>query len=231
MWYALDKSMNREAIQRLESFFVQFHLVQYRKHETILRSYERPSGVFFLKKGYARLYTVSQDGSELTFIIYKPEDFFPITWAITDLPVEYSIDAITPIEAWIAPQHKFQDFIKEQPEILYELTGRIVIRLSGLLQRMEQIVFGNAHAKVASILHICAERFGEKQKDGIVIQVPLTHKDIAFLIGIARETVSVEMKKFEKRGIIGKSGGLLVVKNIKALDKESVITQSLSSPF
>jgi len=221
VWYAFKaKSMNREAIQKLESFFAQFRILHYKKHETILRSHDRPSGVFYLKKGYTRLYTVCQDGNELTLIIYKPEDFFPITWAITDMPVEYSMDAITPVEVFRAPQDKFQDFIKEQPEVLYELTNRIVIRLSGLLQRMEQLVFGNAQAKVASILHICAERFGEKNKYGIAIQVPLTHKDISFLVGIARETVSLEMKKLEKKGIIGKSGRFVIVKDMRLLEKE-----------
>ncbi len=219
--------MNREAIQKLESFFAQFRLVHYKKHETILRSHDRPSGVFYLKKGYTRLYTVCQDGNELTLIIYKPQDFFPITWAITDMPVEYSMDAITPVEVFRAPQDKFQDFVKEHPEVLYELTGRIVIRLSGLLQRMEQLVFGNAQAKVASILHICAERFGEKNKYGIAIQVPLTHKDISFLVGIARETVSIEMKKLERKGFVGKLGRFLIVKNMKMLEKESAITRSL----
>lgn len=216
--------MQRDAIQKLEDFFAQFRLVRYKKHETIFRPHENPSGVFYLKKGYARLYTVCEAGDELTFIIYKPGDFFPMVWSIDNFPIVYYMAAITPVETLRAPQDKFLEFIKTHPEVLYELTQRILIRMRGLLQRMEQLVFGSAHAKAASIIRICAERFGEKQKDGIVIQVPLTHRDISLLIGLTRETASVEIKKLERKGLIAYCGRLLVVKDKKGIEQESRLT-------
>lgn len=88
---------------------------------------------------------------------------------------------------------------------------------------MEYSIFGNAYNKVAAIILICVERFGLIGKKSIVIQVPLTHQDIANLLGLARETVSIEMEKLQEKGLIKHLGKYLVVKNIQRLKEESVL--------
>lgn len=127
------------------------------------------------------------------------------------------------VELQQAPRDEFVKFVKANGDVLFELTSKILIRLGGLIERMVYMVFGNAYNKVASIIAICAERFGYPDKEGVVIDVLLTHKEIANLLGIARETVSIEIKKLEKLGIIGYKGRYIVVRDVKALRGESRI--------
>ena len=129
---------------------------------------------------------------------------------------------MTPVEAYRCSKEEFKTFLHNNPEVLWEVTSKILIRLRGLLERMEYMVFGNAHQKVASILVICAERFGIQQKDEILIRVPLTHKEIANLIGLTRETTSVELKKLERAGIIAKKGGQYRIRDITKLENEAM---------
>lgn len=225
--------MSTTPFQKLEAFFAQFRLISYKKNETILRSDDQPPGVFYLKRGYVKLYSLCREGEELSLIIFKPEDFFPIGWAINNKVDPYYLDAMTSVELWRAPREEFVKFIKENPDVLFELTSRILIRLGGLLQRMEHLVFGNAGNKVASILVICAERFGrpagkagKKEDQKIIVQLPLTHRDIANLAGITRETASLEIKKLEREGLISHRQRLLVVRNLKKLEKESLLNGS-----
>ncbi len=209
--------------KKLENFFSQYKLFKYKKGEAVLRSGDTPQGVYLVKKGYIKLYSICREGAELDLIIFKTDDFFPVTWVFNDKLREEHLEAMTESEVWRAPKDKFVDFIKANPDVLFELTSRILGRLDGLLQRMEHLVFGNAYEKVASILVICSERFGEKEKNRIVIQVPLTHKDIANLAGVVRETASIELKKLERKGIIMHSGGSLIVRNMRELVKESLL--------
>ena len=210
-------------MNRLEVFFRQFKPMNFKKGETILRASEAPPGVYFLEKGYARLYAVSKKGEELTLIIFKSGDPFPIIWAINDTPNNYFLEAMTECTLLRIPKDKFVEFVKSNPEILFDVTRRMLARFGGLLTRMEYLVFGNAYAKVASIIIICAERFGRKRGKKIVIQVPLTHNDIANLVGITRETASLELKKLENKGLIDYERHLLPVKNLKGLREESLL--------
>jgi len=207
--------------EKLYNFFSQFRLLHYKKKETLLRPYDMPSGILYLQSGYVRAYSTSREGKELTIIIFKPEDIFPYSWAISNMENKYYYEAMTSVEIRRAPKDELLSFINDNPDVLLTLSKRIVIRMMGIAQRMEYSLYGNAYQKIASMLLICAERFGKEKGGKLVIQVPLTHKDIANLVGTARETVSIELKKFLSKNLISYKGRRLVIKNRKALEKEA----------
>lgn len=215
--------MEQQIYEKLNKFFSGFKKLSFKKGELILRADDKPPGIFYLKRGYTRLYSLSKDAQELTLIIFKAGNIFPLMWAINDTSNTYYLEAITTVELYQAPREEFLRFIKNDNEVLFEITRRILMRFGGILNRMEYAIFGRARSKVASIILICAERFGIKAKQGIIIQVPLTHQDIANLIGVARETVSIEMEKLQKKGLIYHQRKYLVIKNIQKLKEECAL--------
>ena len=209
---------------KLDFFFSKHKLLKYKKGEVITRAGEVPSGIFYLKKGYVRVYSFSKNGEELSLIIFKPGDIFPVSWAINKVTTSYFVEAMTEAFLWRVPRDQFLKFVKDKPDILFEISRRMLERFLGLMRRMEYMVFGNARAKVASILVICAERFGKKSAGGHVeIEVPLTHNDIATLVGLSRETVSIEMGKLADKELISYRRKLISIANLAALRKESLL--------
>jgi len=219
--------MEQQISEKFENFFSDFKKFFFKKGETILRADDEPKGVLYLKKGYVKLYSLSKDAQELTLIIFKAKNIFPLMWAINSTPNAYYLEAMTAVELYRAPREKFLNFIKNNSDVLFELTGRILTRFGEALNRMEYAIFGHARSKVASIILICAERFGIKHKKGIIIQVPLTHQDIASLIGVARETVSIEMEQLGGKGLIRRQGKYLVIKDIQKLKRECVLESTI----
>lgn len=215
--------MGNSKPDKLGLFFRKFRALHYKKDEVIVRAEDNPSGVYYLIKGFTRLYALSKKGEELTLIIFKPGDFFPMMWAINKTPNAFYLEAMTPVDLWRAPREKFLNFIKGNPEVFFELTSKMLVRLGGLLSRMEYLVFGNAYAKIASILVICAERFPRQERSKVVIEVPLTHSDLASMVGVTRETVSIEIKKLEQKGLIHYQGRQIVVDKFNKLRKESLV--------
>lgn len=213
--------MGDNALVKLEEFFSQFKLIRYKRRETILRADDPPSGVFYIQKGIIRSYIITIEGQELTTLLYKEKDLFPVRWAITGERNARFFEAMTSVEVFRAPREQFLNFIKTEPSVFFQMTKRIVNRLEAVLERMEFLAFGNAYKKVASMILLLSERFGKKMGENIVIQIPLAHRDIAALIGITRETTSIEILKLKKNGILGRHRNLIVVRNIKQLRKES----------
>lgn len=187
----------------------------------MLRSDDTPQGVYFITKGFVRFYSLSKEGEELTLLIFKPHDFFPVRWAITGKPLYYSYETMTPVEAIRAPREAFVTYLKHNPEVLFQITGSILIRLNNTFERMKYLVYGNAYAKVASMLVLCAQRYGKQNNLETILEVPLTHHDIATLIGLTRETVSVEMGKLVKRGMIRDLGKHVCITDLDRLKEEA----------
>ena len=79
---------------------------------------------------------------------------------------------------------------------------------------MELLKLGNAFQNVAYIVGHCAQQFGTRKGNMVTIDLPLAHKDIASMVGLTRETVSLEMKKMEQLGVIEYKRNNITIKNI-----------------
>lgn len=216
--------MNNTSIKKLEKFFSQFKTIHYKKGETFLRPGDMPQGINFLKKGYVRLYSLCSEGKDLTLVLYKPGDFFPVVWSFTGARSIYYFEALNPVEIKRASREDFGKFIDDNIDVFKEVNSHIIHRFQMALRRMEFLVFGNANSKLASILLICGRDFGRDTSKGKEIQIPFTHKDIAAILGATRETVSIELKKFEKMQLIGYNNRHIVIIDEKALGKKAILS-------
>jgi len=73
----------REQKQALIDLFKEGTRLQYKKGELIVRNGDTPAGVFFIESGLVKAYDITRYGEENLLIIRKPEEIFPIIWAIT----------------------------------------------------------------------------------------------------------------------------------------------------
>lgn len=207
--------------QTIASFFYQYKPIRFKRRDIVMHAEDLQLNVFFIKSGYVRVYRISELGEELTITILKPNDLFPISWDSSNTPNPYYLEAVTPLEVWKVPQEQFLRFIKSQPDVFYELANTMLAQYDRLLTRMEYLVTGRAYAKVVSTILVCATSFGQKQGQTVVVNIPLTHRDIAALVGITRETTCLEMKKLEKKGLITHQGRHLIITDLKKLEEET----------
>lgn len=208
---------------RAEDFFSGFRSTHYRKNETILHPGENPSYVYFVVSGFVRLFSVFTEGRELTLNILKPGSYFPMIWAIGGIPNTYYYQAMTSTELRRSPAKVVLDFLKENPEELFELTRRLLVGVDALLTNIEHLLSGTAHHRVACALLLSARRFGRPRGKTCLIELPLTHQDIANIAGLSREKTSLELEKLQKERIVHRQNHLWVVSNLKKLESRSLI--------
>lgn len=210
--------MDENVIRKLEDFFVQYKQLTFKKGEIIIRADDDPPGVFFLKKGTVRQYSISKEGEEQTLNLYKPISYFPMMWVINNIPNSYYFEALSEIEIYKAPKDKVLEFIKSEPEVLFDLTSRLYSGMHGLLTRIEYLLFNSAYNKILYTLINNALRFGTTENSEIHLH--MTHKDIAAFSGLTKETISREIKRLEEKGLIQNKNNLLIIPSIKLLEEE-----------
>lgn len=213
------------ALLSFDDFFKAFPARVFKKKTTIINSGVTPQDIYYLKRGYAKAYAVSPEGQELTMVIFQPGDFFPLISTVEARRLEYYIESLTEVEVISVPRSNFIELLKKREDLLTNLILRLTARFEGVLTRMEYLVFGSAAQKVASIIMILGERFGVKSDSATTIQAPLTHKDLAALVGITRETTTLILRELTRKKYIAFQNRHLIIKNLRGLQKES-----LSSP-
>lgn len=204
----------------LDTFFQKYTRLKYKKGEVILRAEDTPQGVFYLKRGYVRQYMVAESGAMLMLHIFKPNSFFPMMWALNNTPNTYYYEAMTAVEMWRAPREAVKEFLHEYPAVVYNLAQRLLMGIVGLQRRMEYLVMDNAYNKTLLLLLYLAQNLGEKKEGGVMLPIPVTHREISAWIGTTRETASLQVETLKKRGLILYCKRQLYIPSVKALEKE-----------
>lgn len=214
--------MDTNIAKKIEDFFTQFKNIKYKKGEILIRANDDPRGIIYLVSGNVRKYAISQKGDELVVNIFKPISFFPMSWAINNEPNEYFYDALTSVEIYQAPKDKVVEFVKNNPDVLYDLMSRVYKGTDGLLRRMTYLMAGNAYAKLLTELIIHAKRFGKQNESTEKIEIKVSEKELASQAGMTRETVSREMKGLKDKGFVTFNKNVLTISNIEELEKELI---------
>ncbi|HYM65247.1 MAG TPA: Crp/Fnr family transcriptional regulator [Candidatus Sulfotelmatobacter sp.] len=213
--------MDTDLIKKLDPFFHEYKPISYKKGEIIVRPEEEIENVYLIEKGFVRFYSITEDGKEMTFLIYKPGYIFPVYFAFLGGKTKYYFESLTPVVLRKAPRKVFTNHISKDSESVFSISKEIVIRMIELFNRMEFLALGNASKNVAFIILLFASEFGRKSKKSVIINLPIGHKIIASMAGLARETVSLEMKKMEDTGLISYRRNYISIKNIQKFKKEA----------
>jgi CRP/FNR family transcriptional regulator, cyclic AMP receptor protein len=206
--------------QVFEDFFSQFQLRHYKQGEILIRADDDPQGIFCLTKGYVRQYTISKTGIELTLHILQPISYFPMVWAINGTPNVYYFEALTPVEIGRAPRKQVVNFIKNKPDLIFALMSELLERYDESLTRIEHLVFSDAYRRVISVLLYIAKYFGEIYGDEVIVKHRFTHQDVATLVGVARETTSLELSKLAKKKLVTFVEHAMIFSNVPLLEQE-----------
>jgi len=165
-----------------------------------------------------RCFALSPEGTELTINIFKPVSFFPVGWALNNRADNYTYQAVTDLEVYIAPKEEFEKFLQHNPDVVYDLLKRIYRGLDGYFLRMESLLSGTPSFKTAVQLVIHTKRFGIKEAEKY--KVNLTHTQLASLAGLTRETVTREIKKLEDKKLVTYEGKQLIILDIAKLEAQ-----------
>ncbi len=210
----------------ISDFFSKYTKLQYKKNEIILRAGDSPSGVLYLKSGFVRMSFSTDTGEMLVLHVFRSGSVLPMTWIINDTPNRYYFEALTPSEIWRAPREDVLKLFQDKPEIEHHMMIRMMNGLSGLMKRMEFMVFDSAYKKTVLLLLYYAKHFSEDVQKG-KLMIPLTHKEIAAWIGTTRETASLQIETLKKKKLISYKKRIIVIPDLDALSKETDVVEDI----
>lgn len=216
--------MDTQIQTKLANFFSRHRLVTYKKGELIYRAGDTIDTVDFVKSGYIRLYTLNKSAEETTINLFKPLFYITLIEALTkDVSTnKYYMEAVTDVEVWKAPKSEFIEFIKPtnvstSTDINYEILKAIAGLASDLINNLESVIPGSASQKIGSILITLAEKYGSTKDGELSINFETTHRLIASMAGLTRETTSTQIKKLENNGLIAQRSGFIIIKDLEKL--------------
>ena len=184
----------------------------YRKGQVIFSVGDPPNSLYLLHQGWVKLRLVSQEGQESIVQIFRRGDVFgEILLAVPGRAFEAV--ALDEVRVAVLSRSQLLGLLQSVP-----LFGMNFIRLlSARLAEIQQDLAAFGHAassrRLARTLLRLAEQEGDRMPDGrIRLARPVTHETLANLIGTSRETVSAQMRRFARAGLLAYSGRNLLLR-------------------
>ncbi|MCR8656143.1 Crp/Fnr family transcriptional regulator [Paenibacillus endoradicis] len=179
--------------------------------------------LFFVKKGKVRLYKVNVEGKQFTSDIINEGNVFGELDMISFGTREHYIETIEESHICHIDSNRFEEFICNRPRFMLSLLNVLSERIKSMSRLTENLALGNLHNKILFILMKLADEHGEKSDDNYCkISVPLSHQEIANMIGVSRETVTMALQELVKEELI-KTG----FKTIH-VDRENILATNIT---
>lgn len=190
----------------------------YPKGATLFVEGQQPRGVYVLCAGRAKLTTSSPEGKTVIARLAEPGEVLGLSATLSGEPYHLTAETIEPCQADFVRRDDFLRYLREQPEVCL----RVIEMLSEILRAAHTQIrsFGKAHSaaeRLARLLLCWGERMGDSTQEGIHLKLPLTHQEIAQMIGASRETVSRLLGELRNQQIISLNGSGLLIRDKDAL--------------
>ncbi len=190
-----------EVEAKVAHFFEKYRMVGFEKGEILIQADVPPTGILYLVTGQVRQYDVSSSGEQIVVNVFQPPAFFPMNWAIHRHPNHYVYEAFTPVAVRKAPVEAVLEFVRREPDVVYDLLSRVYSGVEGLQRRMVYLMENDAQKRLLMELLISAERFGEPRADGGIF-IGMHEGELASRVGLARETANRALHTLKQSGLI-----------------------------
>lgn len=206
----------------LDAFFQESPRISFQKKQILLGPQDHPGVFYYLESGSVRSYSITEWGEEKLGVIYRPGEIFPLLYIFDRKPLTRTYEALEQISVRKCRVDDFVTFVQDSRDALIELASNAADLMSVFSDRIDVLEYTKAYARTIAFLLHCAKRFGVPQKNGTgcLIDVPISHRDIASGIATARETATRELQKLERKKLISHHRNLIVITDIKLLEDE-----------
>ncbi len=202
--------------QLLADFFRKGRSRQYNDGDLVYESSNPNPSVFYLESGYAKSYMITDEGNINVMSLYGPNYIFPLIPTFRSQLGRGSggyhargtiyYETISPSVIYSRSAKDLFTFSDRNHDVYKELSISLLNNSEIYLSRIGAMHYKLARDKLIYQLLLLANLFpsqtAQAKSPKVVIDIPLTHQDIGDILGLARETISREMEKLKKSGLI-----------------------------
>lgn len=218
LWYLkkipLFQDISGETLQRLVTGI---EMREVRRRQVLYLPGDPGQAVFFVHGGRVKISKVTPDGKELTLAYRGPGEIFGELVLIDGGPREEMAEATENALISELDRVEFEKIVQREGVIGYRLTKVVAQRRRDVENKIEQLVFKDVNAKLAELLLRLATEYGIEDSRGILVALKITHQEMANLIGSTRETVSLTLSQFKRRGLIQTDGRKVILADREGL--------------
>lgn len=197
------------------------------KGETICTT-DDIDAIYLVERGFVKRFEIMNEGHISSQGIYGSGDIFSLTYIYNLLlhkqiytgPEVYYYEAVNNVVLYKLSGPALKEQVEANELIYKDLFTLAGNRFLSNIQLLESSGLPTAQKRVAHLILFYTERYGVKKRYGNVFAVPLTQQDLADILNLTRESVSLAVSSLKRAGLV-KGVRKLIVPDLEKLRDEA----------
>ncbi len=186
---------------------------KFKKDEVILQEEDTNEYMYIILSGKVKVIQTKESGKEIIIALHQSGDFFGEVSLIDGRTAPAMVLSTEDSVIALISKKDFFSLLYSQTKVLDILLQILCTRLRESWDRIQILSFNNASDRVKMLLILLSNEYGNRTKEGIKLNIKLTHQEIADMAGIARETVTRIIDKWIKDGDLEMKERLIFMSN------------------
>jgi CRP/FNR family transcriptional regulator len=178
-----------------------------------------PGRTFLCVSGTIKATKLLASGREILITILQAGSLWSDRAILNGYWKDVFLEALEPTEIVAIENDLFERAIRARAETLASFMVRITDQVADALTLLDDFRGRDVASRLARVLVRFSHEYGVPTENGVRIELPVTHQDLANMIGTARETVSRNMARFRQQGYV-RDGHMatLEITNLESLE-------------
>lgn len=195
----LFSSLTDEELNRIGTGIT---IEEFKKNEVVLHEEDTNEFMYIILFGKVKVIQTTEDGKEIILAVHKANDFFGEVSLIDGKTSPATVQTLEDSLIAFIAKKDFYSLLITQNKILEKMLHIFCSRLRESWERIYILNAKNASDRVKLLFLALSHKNGNATSDGIVLNLKLTHQEIADMAGLSRETVTRILDKLQKDGEI-----------------------------
>jgi CRP-like cAMP-binding protein len=205
------------AVEDLELLMTNRSEQIYSKGEVIFREHTFPSGIFYIQSGKVKIYTVDANGKERIIYVANIGEIIGYHAALSGNRFPNSAATLEQSLIAFIPKEDFQLAFQQSRELSRRLLKTISHEFSVLINGLSLFGQKSVRERLAFQLIVLREKYKCNNQPNEIGDINLSRKDLANLVGAARENVVRLLSEFKQDGILSTKGRKININRIEQL--------------
>lgn len=192
--------------------------VDYRRRRFVYRAGDAADALYVIVRGRIKLCRVEKEtGREAVIDILPTGSLFGEAALYAEGSRENCAISYENARLLRIPAGEFRGGMAEHRE-LYDYTFRLIgQRLARAERRVADFALDAIPARLEKLLIEFSDRYGVMEDGGVLIDIPLPHREIASIVGSTRESVTVRLNAMKRAGTIDFINRKILIKRLESL--------------
>lgn len=187
--------------QELASVSEMFRQQKYKRNEIVFFEEDTGKYMYIVKEGRVKVSRLLPSGKEMILAFHEAGEYFGEMSLIDGGTTPATVTAVGPATILFMSRQEFSALLNN-PKINRSLLKMLCSRCRDAWTQIEVLTFNNADARIRTALYHLCQKKGVRTEKGTMISIHLTHKELADMTGISRETATRVLSHLQNGGIV-----------------------------